>query len=117
MISWSGIFHILATPFTEDGALDTAGLPHLVGRALARIIHEWASGDRAGGAGCGSRGVGGVICKMSIVKMSRRSAIAVMKTTEAWARRKTSMSRFSSGVSPSGSGAGACASATAGKSP
>ncbi|MBI2563155.1 MAG: hypothetical protein HYW08_12355 [candidate division NC10 bacterium] len=48
---------------------------------------------------------------MSIVKMSRRSAIAVMKTTEAWARRKTSMSRFSSGVSPSGSGAGDCASA------
>lgn len=38
MISWSGIFHILATPFTEDGALDTAGLPHLVGRALATGI-------------------------------------------------------------------------------
>jgi dihydrodipicolinate synthase/N-acetylneuraminate lyase len=24
VISWSGIFHILATPFKEDGALDTA---------------------------------------------------------------------------------------------
>ncbi len=35
MIGWSGIFHILATPFREDGALDTAGLPHLVESALA----------------------------------------------------------------------------------
>ncbi|MGH7278643.1 MAG: dihydrodipicolinate synthase family protein, partial [Candidatus Rokuibacteriota bacterium] len=35
MIAWSGIFHILATPFGEDGGLDTAGLPHLVERALA----------------------------------------------------------------------------------
>jgi 4-hydroxy-tetrahydrodipicolinate synthase len=35
MIAWSGIFHILATPFTDDGALDAAGLPRLVERALA----------------------------------------------------------------------------------
>lgn len=35
MITWSGIFHILATPFREDGALDTAGLPRLVESALA----------------------------------------------------------------------------------
>ncbi|MGH7373327.1 MAG: dihydrodipicolinate synthase family protein [Candidatus Rokuibacteriota bacterium] len=38
MITWSGIFHILATPFKEDGALDTAGLPHLVESALATGI-------------------------------------------------------------------------------
>ena len=35
MIAWSGIFHILATPFREDGALDTAGLPRLVESVLA----------------------------------------------------------------------------------
>ena len=34
MITWSGIFHILATPFREDGVLDTAGLPRLVEAAL-----------------------------------------------------------------------------------
>ena len=34
MIAWSGIFHILATPFREDGVLDTAGLPRLVEAAL-----------------------------------------------------------------------------------
>jgi 4-hydroxy-tetrahydrodipicolinate synthase len=34
-ITWSGIFHIMATPFTGDGALDAAGLPHLVESALA----------------------------------------------------------------------------------
>lgn len=38
MITWSGIFHILATPFREDGALDTAGLPHLVESSLATGI-------------------------------------------------------------------------------
>ena len=38
MIAWSGIFHILATPFREDGALDTAGLPPLVESALATGI-------------------------------------------------------------------------------
>jgi 4-hydroxy-tetrahydrodipicolinate synthase len=38
MISWSGVFHILATPFREDGALDTDGLPRLVECALATGI-------------------------------------------------------------------------------
>ena len=35
MIDWSGVFHILATPFTEDGALDLAGVPRLVEAVLA----------------------------------------------------------------------------------
>jgi len=35
MIDWSGIFHILATPFTDDGALDVEGLPRLVEAVLA----------------------------------------------------------------------------------
>src|SRR5262245_26251528 len=35
MIDWSGIFHIMATPFTDGGDLDTAGLPRLVEAALA----------------------------------------------------------------------------------
>ncbi|HEU4439455.1 MAG TPA: dihydrodipicolinate synthase family protein [Methylomirabilota bacterium] len=35
MIAWSGIFHILATPFREDGALDVEGLPRLIESALA----------------------------------------------------------------------------------
>ncbi|HEV3347368.1 MAG TPA: dihydrodipicolinate synthase family protein [Methylomirabilota bacterium] len=38
MIGWSGVFHILASPFREDGALDTAGLPRLVECALATGI-------------------------------------------------------------------------------
>jgi 4-hydroxy-tetrahydrodipicolinate synthase len=38
LIGWSGVFHILATPFREDGALDTAGLPRLVECALATGI-------------------------------------------------------------------------------
>src|SRR6266481_8372707 len=38
MIAWSGVFHILATPFREDGALDTEGLPRLVECALATGI-------------------------------------------------------------------------------
>lgn len=38
MIGWSGVFHILATPFREDGALDTEGLPRLVECALATGI-------------------------------------------------------------------------------
>ena len=38
MITWSGIYHILATPFREDGALDVAGLPRLVESALATGI-------------------------------------------------------------------------------
>ncbi|MGH7349917.1 MAG: dihydrodipicolinate synthase family protein [Candidatus Rokuibacteriota bacterium] len=39
MIAWSGIFHILATPFRDDGALDTAGLPRLVEAALATGVN------------------------------------------------------------------------------
>ena len=38
MIAWSGVFHVLAAPFREDGALDTAGLPRLVECALATGI-------------------------------------------------------------------------------
>jgi 4-hydroxy-tetrahydrodipicolinate synthase len=34
MIAWSGIFHILATPFRDDLVLDTEGLPRLVEAAL-----------------------------------------------------------------------------------
>lgn len=35
MVDWSGIFHIMATPFTDDGALDSDGVEHLVESALA----------------------------------------------------------------------------------
>ncbi|OLB50864.1 MAG: dihydrodipicolinate synthase family protein [Candidatus Rokuibacteriota bacterium] len=38
MIRWSGIFHILATPFTDGGELDAGGLAHLVDRVLAASI-------------------------------------------------------------------------------
>jgi 4-hydroxy-tetrahydrodipicolinate synthase len=38
MIDWSGIFHIMATPFTGDGALDVDGVPRLVECALATGI-------------------------------------------------------------------------------
>jgi 4-hydroxy-tetrahydrodipicolinate synthase len=38
MIDWSGIFHIMATPFTDDGALDVPGVPHLVERAIGAGI-------------------------------------------------------------------------------
>ena len=38
MIRWSGIFHVLATPFTDGGDLDTAGLSRLVESALATGI-------------------------------------------------------------------------------
>src|SRR5260370_26209183 len=34
MIEWSGIFHIMATLFTDGGGLDTSGLPRLVEAAL-----------------------------------------------------------------------------------
>jgi len=34
-IDWSGIFHILATPFTEDATLDLDGVPKLVEAMLA----------------------------------------------------------------------------------
>jgi 4-hydroxy-tetrahydrodipicolinate synthase len=35
VIDRSGIFHVLATPSTDDGALDVDGLPRLVETALA----------------------------------------------------------------------------------
>jgi 4-hydroxy-tetrahydrodipicolinate synthase len=38
MIEWSGVFHIMATPFTDGGDLDTNGLPRLVEAALATGI-------------------------------------------------------------------------------
>jgi 4-hydroxy-tetrahydrodipicolinate synthase len=39
MITWSGIFHILATPFREDGALDTTGLPRLIESVLSTGVN------------------------------------------------------------------------------
>lgn len=39
VITWSGIYHILATPFREDGALDVAGLPRLIESALATGVN------------------------------------------------------------------------------
>lgn len=38
MIDWSGIFHIMATPFTESGELDEPGIALLVDKALATGI-------------------------------------------------------------------------------
>jgi len=38
MIEWSGVFHIMATPFTDGGELDTQELPRLVDAALATGI-------------------------------------------------------------------------------
>jgi 4-hydroxy-tetrahydrodipicolinate synthase len=35
MIDWAGIYHIMATPFGSDGALDADDLPRLVERVLA----------------------------------------------------------------------------------
>ncbi|MBI1848377.1 MAG: dihydrodipicolinate synthase family protein [Candidatus Rokubacteria bacterium] len=35
MIDWSGVFHIMATPFADDGTLDEDGLPRLVECARA----------------------------------------------------------------------------------
>src|ERR1700730_3311472 len=35
MIEWSGIFHVMATPFTDGGDLDSSGLPRLLESALA----------------------------------------------------------------------------------
>ena len=40
MIDWSGIFHILATPFTDDAALDLAGVPRLVEAVLATGVRD-----------------------------------------------------------------------------
>jgi 4-hydroxy-tetrahydrodipicolinate synthase len=38
LVGWSGIYHILATPFRDDGALDVEGLPRLVESALTTGI-------------------------------------------------------------------------------
>ena len=38
MIEWSGVFHIMATPFTDGGDLDASGVPRLVEAALATGI-------------------------------------------------------------------------------
>jgi len=38
MIAWSGIFHVMATPFTDEGDLDTAGLSRVVESSLATGI-------------------------------------------------------------------------------
>jgi len=37
-MKWSGIFHVMATPFTDEGDLDSAGLSRLVESALATGI-------------------------------------------------------------------------------
>ena len=39
MIAWAGIFHILATPFREDGALDTTGYPRLIESVLSTGVN------------------------------------------------------------------------------
>ena len=39
MIAWSGIFHILATPFRDDGALDTTGFPRLIESVLSTGVN------------------------------------------------------------------------------
>jgi 4-hydroxy-tetrahydrodipicolinate synthase len=39
MIEWSGVFHIMATPFTDGGDLDARGLPRLVEAALATGVN------------------------------------------------------------------------------
>jgi 4-hydroxy-tetrahydrodipicolinate synthase len=39
MIDWSGVFHILATPFADDGALDVEGLPRLIEAVLATGVN------------------------------------------------------------------------------
>lgn len=38
-IEWSGVFHVMATPFREDGALDDEGVPHLVQCALGAGVN------------------------------------------------------------------------------
>jgi 4-hydroxy-tetrahydrodipicolinate synthase len=38
MIEWSGVFHVMATPFRDGGELDTSGLPRLIEAALATGI-------------------------------------------------------------------------------
>lgn len=39
MITWSGVFHILATPFRDDGALDVAGFPRLIESVLSTGVN------------------------------------------------------------------------------
>jgi 4-hydroxy-tetrahydrodipicolinate synthase len=39
VIAWAGIFHILATPFREEGALDIAGLPRLIESVLSTGVN------------------------------------------------------------------------------
>lgn len=39
VIAWSGIFHILATPFREDGALDVEGFPRLIESVLSTGVN------------------------------------------------------------------------------
>jgi 4-hydroxy-tetrahydrodipicolinate synthase len=39
VIAWAGIFHILATPFREDGALDTTGYPRLIESVLSTGVN------------------------------------------------------------------------------
>jgi 4-hydroxy-tetrahydrodipicolinate synthase len=39
VIAWAGIFHILATPFREDGALDTTGFPRLIESVLSSGVN------------------------------------------------------------------------------
>jgi hypothetical protein len=48
MIDWSGIFHILATPFTDDAALDLEGVPRLVEAVLATGVRgvTWIASAR-----------------------------------------------------------------------
>jgi len=47
MTAWAGIFHVMATPFTDGGALDRDGLPRLVECALETgiagltILYRW----------------------------------------------------------------------------
>jgi 4-hydroxy-tetrahydrodipicolinate synthase len=39
MIAWSGIYHILATPFLDDGSLDVDGIPHLIDCVIRSGVH------------------------------------------------------------------------------
>jgi 4-hydroxy-tetrahydrodipicolinate synthase len=38
MLDWSGVYHILATPFRDDGALDVDGIPRLVDAVLRSSV-------------------------------------------------------------------------------
>ena len=43
MIAWSGVFHVMATPFTDGGDLHADGLPRL---ALKAIRDHFVAGRR-----------------------------------------------------------------------